>query len=144
MEKPDTEIKEAEPVQTDIAEPDVQKVRETVVGGPVFKAPAAGKPTVVLQGVEGPAQGQAYRVEKSVVNIGAGDVNDIDLADDDFVSAQHAYLRYEEGSLFLFDKGSRNGTFVNGQPVGDTAVSLRIGDQVQFGSSVFRLENTSS
>ena len=143
-EKPDTEIKAVEPVQTDIAGTDVQIVRETLVGGPVFIAPAAGKPTVILQGVEGPAQGQTYRVEKSVVDIGAGDENDIDLADDDFVSAQHAYLRYEEGSLFLFDKGSLNGTFVNGQPVGDTAVSLRLGDQIQFGSSVFRLDKTSS
>lgn len=140
----DSEITEGESTQTDNAETDAQIVRETVVGGSVFPAPAAGKPTAVLQGVEGPAQGQAYRVEKSVVDIGAGDENDIDLAEDDFVSAQHAYLRYEEGSLFLFDKGSLNGTFVNGQPVVDTAVSLRIGDQIQFGSSVFRLEKTSN
>ena len=38
---------------------------------------------------------------------------DLNIAEDDYVSENHAFIRYQSGSLFVFDNGSRNGTFVN-------------------------------
>ena len=40
--------------------------------------------------------------------------------------------------FFVEDLGSRNGTFVNGQPV-DGTMRLRRGDRVQFGQTVAEL-----
>ncbi len=56
------------------------------------------------------------------------------------VSLVHAELRLEGETLMLVDLNSRNGTYVNGQRiVAPQAVVL--GDLVQFGAAVFRLNN---
>jgi pSer/pThr/pTyr-binding forkhead associated (FHA) protein len=56
------------------------------------------------------------------------------------VSSKHAHLRYEEGSLFIFDDGSLNGTFVNQERVGNVARPIRPGDRIQIGKTVFEVE----
>jgi predicted component of type VI protein secretion system len=55
------------------------------------------------------------------------------------ISGNHAYLRYERGSFFIFDKGSRNGTLVNQQAVTDTGFRLGLGDHIQVGTCVFEV-----
>ena len=52
--------------------------------------------------------------------------------EDASVSSHHAELSFENGEYHLSDKGSTNGTFVNGEQV--TAAILKDGDQVRFGS----------
>ena len=52
-------------------------------------------------------------------------------ADDVVVSADHAELRNEAGQFVIYDEGSRNGTFVNGEQVFRRV--LVHGDMVQFG-----------
>jgi hypothetical protein len=49
------------------------------------------------------------------------------------VSRRHARTWWHDGSLWLEDCGSQNGTLVNGRPV-KSAVRLRSGDLVTFGS----------
>jgi len=55
------------------------------------------------------------------------------------VSLIHAEFRKQPDGLELVDLSSRNGTFVNGQRINQTKVVH--GDLVQFGASVFRLQN---
>lgn len=50
----------------------------------------------------------------------------------------HAELTVHGGRWLLRDLGSTNGTCVNGQRVTGT-VSVREGDQVSFGTMMFRL-----
>ncbi|MFI5046875.1 MAG: FHA domain-containing protein [Acidimicrobiia bacterium] len=57
------------------------------------------------------------------------------VLDDGFVSQVHARLYLRDGSAWVEDLGSRNGTLVNGQPL-QGALRLRRGDQVQFGQTV--------
>jgi hypothetical protein len=58
---------------------------------------------------------------------------------DPTVSRVHAEIEKSGGRIVVRDKGSSNGTFVNGSKIsGDTEV--RIGDTVQFGAVRFRLE----
>ncbi len=57
------------------------------------------------------------------------------LAEDTFVSQVHARLWARDGDVFVEDLGSRNGTFVNGDPA-TAATRLRRGDRVQFGQTV--------
>lgn len=56
------------------------------------------------------------------------------------VSLIHAEFRRQGEELALVDLGSRNGTFVNGKRVTEPHL-LDSGDLVQFGASVFRLQN---
>jgi pSer/pThr/pTyr-binding forkhead associated (FHA) protein len=56
------------------------------------------------------------------------------VLDDGFVSQVHARLYLRDGSAYVEDLGSRNGTLVNGQPL-QGALQLRRGDRVQFGQT---------
>jgi EAL domain-containing protein (putative c-di-GMP-specific phosphodiesterase class I) len=58
------------------------------------------------------------------------------------VSLLHAELRQAGEELVLADMASRNGTFVNGRRVKDTQPVV-LGDLLQFGAVVFRLNNES-
>jgi hypothetical protein len=57
------------------------------------------------------------------------------VLDDTFVSQVHARVFRRDGDVFVEDLGSRNGTLLNGKPVG-SAQRLRRGDRVQFGRTV--------
>ena len=56
----------------------------------------------------------------------------------DSISRRHARLELREGRLMVTDLGSANGTFVNGQRVGERV--LRIGDEIRFDMESFRVE----
>ena len=54
---------------------------------------------------------------RSVTTVGRDpDENTISLTDE-LVSAEHAKIRYENGQFVLYDLGTTNGTFVNGERV---------------------------
>jgi pSer/pThr/pTyr-binding forkhead associated (FHA) protein len=98
----------------------------------------------MLHGVAGPVEGQEHSVEKEIFSIGAGADNDLSIGEDEYISSEHAYLRYEKGSLFIFDKASRNGTFVNDDKVPPTGVALRAGDRIKLGMSTFKVVTPTS
>ena len=57
------------------------------------------------------------------------------VLDDGFVSQVHARLYVRDGSAYVEDLASRNGTLVNGQPL-EGALRLKRGDRVHFGHTV--------
>jgi hypothetical protein len=74
--------------------------------------------------------------------LGRGDDVDLDLTpfitDKMSVSREHALLRPRPSALFLIDLGSRNGTFVNGFPVGPgIATRLNDDDSIALGNLHF-------
>jgi pSer/pThr/pTyr-binding forkhead associated (FHA) protein len=68
-----------------------------------------------------------------VVTIGRDAVNDVVLDADPEVSRVHAELRHRDGQWLAVDLGSRNGTTVNGRPVGRHP--LRDGDRLRLGAT---------
>jgi hypothetical protein len=56
---------------------------------------------------------------------------------DTFVSSQHALIFLKEGRRVLRDRGSTNGTLINGHRVNGDHI-LRDGDQITVGTSVLR------
>src|SRR3954471_6160286 len=59
---------------------------------------------------------------------------------DPTVSRRHAELSLVAGGVKVLDLGSANGTFVNGEKIGERVV--RGGDVVTFGKVVFKLQDT--
>jgi von Willebrand factor type A domain/Inner membrane component of T3SS, cytoplasmic domain len=113
--------------------------RQTHVGSHYFPVPKLGHPTAMLIGVSGPVEGQQFSVAKDVFHIGASPENDLPIAGDEYVSGNHAYLRYENGRLFIFDKGSRNGTSVNQHEVTADGFELCLGDRILVGRSTLQV-----
>ena len=75
------------------------------------------------------------------LSIGRSREADIPLLDDK-VSRVHCGIRLSEGKFYLKDLKSRNGTYVNGERVEDTA-EIKAGDRIQIGSTVFVMEDAS-
>jgi hypothetical protein len=97
--------------------------------------PAKGRGPGHLRIVEPPSrQGESYPLIDEIT-VGRGGGCGIVLADDSFVSTVHARLFRRDGTVYVEDLGSRNGTLLNGEPL-TNAAQLRRGDQVQFGQTV--------
>lgn len=116
----------------------------TVVGGYYFPVPGPEQPTAILTAVSGPLEGQQFSIKKEIFHIGVSPENDLCIAADDYVSENHASLRYEKGNLFIFDRGSKNGTFVNKNKVSDTGLALNLGDRIEVGMSTFEVARAPS
>jgi serine phosphatase RsbU (regulator of sigma subunit) len=69
-------------------------------------------------------------IDKPLVAIGRRNENDLRLTGSD-VSRDHADISQIDGGFVLRDRGSRYGTFVNGEQVSERP--LRHGDRIQFG-----------
>jgi hypothetical protein len=67
-----------------------------------------------------------------LIGIGRASDNDV-IVDDPMVSRHHCQLRLQHGAYSLTDLGSRNGSFVNGQPV--TQIALGPGDRITIGDT---------
>jgi len=79
--------------------------------------------------VEGPAPGKRFFVEQPVLLIGRDEGCDIAIPERQ-VSRRHASIHVEGDRYILKDLGSKNGTFVNGQPVVAPHL-LQDGDEIQ-------------
>jgi S1-C subfamily serine protease len=76
---------------------------------------------LTIRHLSGSLAGKSQRValkEGQALRLGRAPENDIKFSDagDDSVSSLHAELSLQEGRLFIEDKRSANGTFVNGAP----------------------------
>ena len=79
----------------------------------------------------GPNAGSTFLLEKDATSVGRNTESDVFL-DDVTVSRIHASIeRRDDGSFFVRDAGSLNGTYVNSEQVDET--KLASGDEVQIG-----------
>ncbi|MDQ2717123.1 MAG: FHA domain-containing protein [Chloroflexota bacterium] len=69
--------------------------------------------------------------------IGRGPTNTIQLTDS-FISAEHTRLWFRNGSWYVQDAGSTNGTYLNNVPARE-AIPAKVGDIVQVGFIRFKL-----
>jgi len=67
-----------------------------------------------------------------LISIGRASDNDV-IVDDGLVSRHHCQLKLQHGAYSFADLGSRNGSFVNGQPVSE--IALGPGDRIRIGST---------
>lgn len=85
---------------------------------------------------EGSRRGHIYRIKDgATIGRSKGDV----VLDDPKVSNPHAKLTLEDEKFVVWDFGSRNGTFVNGEKI-RAATILEENDSIKIGDQVFVLK----
>ncbi|GCE47071.1 FHA domain-containing protein [Thermosporothrix hazakensis] len=70
-------------------------------------------------------------------NIGRGPTNTIPIQDQ-YISAEHTRMWFRNGTWYVQDAGSANGTYVNGQPARDP-LPAKAGDIISVGYIQFKL-----
>jgi pSer/pThr/pTyr-binding forkhead associated (FHA) protein len=95
----------------------------------------SGDKLVVLEPNE--RRGQTFDLGEELT-VGRAEGCGVALPEDTFVSQLHARVFRRDGSFYVEDLGSTNGTFLNRKPV-TTAVPLRKGDRLQVGKTLLEL-----
>lgn len=96
-----------------------------------------GRLVVVGSFEGGPPPGASYALD-AVTTVGR-DVNNTIAVDDPFMSTDHAVLTFRGRSWYVEDRGSTNGTYLNGASVAGVAL-LGFGDELQVGQLRLRLD----
>lgn len=75
--------------------------------------------------------------EKKIYVIGRDSGCDIHVSMSSEISRRHAEISYNDGKFGIRDLGSKNGTYVNGTKVGNTARALADKDRIGLGLHTF-------
>ncbi len=95
-------------------------------------------PSIAIEVIEGPLEGQKTQMVKPTFRIGANQDNDLILIDD-YVSRNHASLTYDNSELILSDLDSRNGTFLNDVLMNNKTSVVLPGDVIRIGNTSLRI-----
>ena len=106
------------------------------------KVPSASRnPLATLEVInEGPMKGTKFEIHTPLTNVGRGPHNDVSLQDES-VSDSHAKILKREGSWWLVDQGSTNGSYVGGRRVQGEQQLVGAPD-VRFGSIKMMFKST--
>lgn len=99
------------------------------------RARGSAERLVLLEPAE--RKGQVFDLGDELT-VGRAEGCGVSLPDDTFVSQVHARVFRRDGSLFVEDLGSTNGTFLNRKAVSGP-MALRKGDRLQIGRSVLEV-----
>jgi signal transduction histidine kinase len=91
---------------------------------------------LVLHGAD---QGARFEIGEKPIGLGRGVRNEVRIADTE-VSRHHAAIQLANGSFVVNDRGSANGTYVNGASV--RLKELCDGDQLQLGRTVLLFQQS--
>jgi len=80
----------------------------------------------------GSRHGVVVHIRKTTTTVGRHHSSDV-VIDDPSVSRRHAEITYSGDRYFVSDLGSKNGTFVNQDNIGNSQHSLVDGDEITFG-----------
>jgi len=111
---------------------------------PVAMAPIPTMPSAVVTAVANPrlvsGAGDLILIPEGNSVVGRETTVDHPMPSEASLSRRHAEFVRTGDTVAVRDLGSTNKTYVNGQPIGDSPVTLYPGDRVQFGVAQFHFE----
>ena len=111
-------------------------IDEPTTGQTMTPAPRVSEAPACVVIIYGGDLGRCIRLHEDVITIGRDDTNDVSIPLHT-ISRQHARLFRREGSHFVEDLGSKNGTYVNEVEIAG-AMPLRNGDLLRCGGAVLK------
>ena len=120
---------------------DVRLPQESFVLAPESRAAGGALHHGQLIVVKSPAlqEGASYTLDSAPLTIGRGGQNDIQIGADEFASARHARFEPRQDGVWVQDRGSTNGTYVNGTRL-ERPRRLTPGDIVRVGETDIRYD----
>jgi hypothetical protein len=116
-----------------VYEPEPAVEPEAVYEPEPMAMPGAARLVVIESGDEAHRAGDAVPLS-AAVTIGRSDENSLQIADR-FISSRHLLICLRDGRRILVDRGSTNGTFVNGSRI-EEEIELSDGDRIAVGNTV--------
>jgi len=92
-----------------------------------------------LYGKEGPEKGKIFRLVKGINVMGRKEDNQVKISDPE-ISRAHSVIYIDNNGIWVEDRGSTNGTYLNGQMI-TQKTPLKAGDQISLGSSVLEFKS---
>lgn len=99
---------------------------------------SGGRPAARFVVKQGPQIGITFPILQNQTHIGREESNDVRVQDAE-VSRKHSELLWKDGSFWVQDLGSSNGTFVNGTQI-TAPIKISAGDKIGVGQTVMVLE----
>jgi pSer/pThr/pTyr-binding forkhead associated (FHA) protein len=96
-----------------------------------------GTPSQVVV-VDGPSAGHAVPLDSVPILVGRGADAAIRL-DDDYVSTRHARIGESNGTFYVEDLGSTNGTYIGSSRL-TQATAVQLGTQIRVGKTTLELK----
>lgn len=93
-------------------------------------------PVLIL--IRGTPQGKKYSLKGHRRFILGRDKSAEIQLDDANVSRQHSQITIEDEKIYIADMGSRNGTFLNDEAIGNAKVELAKEDMIKLGSTILK------
>ncbi len=119
-----------------MADPITDRLSDETVIRSREDGPGRGMEPPYLVVVDGPRKGSRYPLQAGETLIGRGPFSHV-LLEDQSVSRRHCMMTREHEAIAVRDLGSKNGTRVNGHPIGE-AVTVGHGDLIQAGIYTLR------
>jgi pSer/pThr/pTyr-binding forkhead associated (FHA) protein len=94
--------------------------------------------------IKSPSGTRVVPLGPEALTLGRTDASDLSLPDDTGLSRRHATFSLRDESVWVFDEGSTNGSFVGGERVAPDGLALSDGSEVHIGSATtvaVRIEN---
>jgi serine/threonine protein kinase len=92
----------------------------------------------VVKSTDAHLDGSTFKLKEATFTIGRANA-ELNISDDKGISRQHARITFENGSFFLKDLNSSNGTYLNGKRIqADEPVEILFGSWITVGQTTLR------
>jgi len=93
---------------------------------------------IVIEVLGGRWDGKQFSLDTFPISIGRLPDNDVALPIDDFISRRHCTVFEDNGTLYISDLRSTNGTYLNEEKINQSTI-IKTGDELLLGNTRLKI-----